>query len=142
MTDLGRYRCGDEVPVAVQVTTAAGAPAWPSAHPHLTAYDPAGDVAAVRRLPADRRGGATGRFGLAQFLGAAFAAAGRYAAVTSWPRPSGGVAVRVQAFEVVPGGHPDGPPISMAAVRLPDANRLIWQTAGGNLVTGLNPRVT
>ncbi len=156
---LGRYRQGDELSLVIQCVDINGSGAWPikvtdifsstgiSNPPTVTFRGPGGTNVLSRVLPADLQGVRKGVFRLSQYLGTEFATTGSYAVFVRYTRAtinSGFFAtapiVLVGHFWLMAGGSPDGAVIAMRAVRRPNANWLIYQTDGGRLVRGRNPR--
>lgn len=139
---LGRYQQGQEIPLAVQCVDADGTPADPLTLPvaklHLDGNPPA--LVEVVQLAADLRGVDVGVFRLPHFLGGLYGTAGRYLVTVSYVDAGGVGRVRTDSFTLLPGGSPDGAVISMKYVERPDSRYLIWQTDGGRMVRGRNPR--
>ena len=137
---LGRYQQGVEIPLVVTCDDGGEEPAWPDLAPVVTFHKPDGSVALSRVMAADLQGVAVGTFRLPQFLGSEFSATGPYRVVVRYTDASGRARVLPGHFRVLAGGDADGAVVSMRAVRRPDANYLIFQTDGGRLVRGRNPR--
>lgn len=139
---LGRYQQGEELPLAVRTTDAAGAPADPQAEPVATIYRDGAALTRVKQvaLAAHDRGAVAGAFRLPLFLGAEFSTAGRYLAVIRWATAGGAARCRTDCFHVLPGGDADGAVVALTFVARPDANHLVMQTDSGRLVRGRNPR--
>lgn len=136
---LGRYPQGVELPLVVQCVD-AGAAAWPDAAPVVTFTDPTGAVVLNRVMGADLQGVRLGTFRLPQFLGTPFATTGPYRVTARYTDASGNARVLCGSFRLLPGGDRDGAVVSMRAVRRPNANYLVYQTDGGRLARGRNPR--
>jgi hypothetical protein len=139
---LGRYQQGEELPLRVQCVDAAGAPADPAAVPAATVYRDGATPTLLETvaLAAQLRGVEVGVFGRPHFLGPLYATAGPHKVLYRW-QDAGGVAHCLPAyFTLLPGGDADGAVIALAYAERPDARYLIYQTDGGRLVRGRNPR--
>jgi hypothetical protein len=145
----GRYYQGDEIPLGVLTTDAAGVPVFPDACPQLEIYGPAGKVAggwtpgglggSGSPVPVQDRFGTTGLFGINLLLGSLFSP-GLYQATYRWTSGAHrGLAL--DTFEVLPGSSARGTPISMYFHDQPQANYLVRQLDSGRLVANRNPRV-
>ena len=137
---LGRYQQGQEILLVVACDDGGGEPAWPDVAPTVTFHKPDGSVVFSRVMAADLQGVAEGVFRLPQFLNSEFSATGPYRVVVRYTDESGRARVLPGHFRLLAGGDADGAVVSMRAVRRPDANYLIFQTDGGRLVRGRNPR--
>lgn len=137
---LGRYPQGVEIPLVVACDDGGLAPAWPDAAPVVTFYKPDGTAALSRVMAADQQGVMEGVFRLPQFLGTPFTPAGPWRVVARYADASGRARVLAGTFVLLAGGDRDGAVISMRAVRRPNANYLVYQTDGGHLARGRNPR--
>jgi hypothetical protein len=139
---LGRYQQGQEIPLTLQCVDANDAPADPLTVPVAKLYlDGATPtlVEAVKLAP-DLRGVEVGLFRVPHFLGGLYGATGRYLVTVSYVDANGVGRVSTRSFHLLPGGSPDGSVISMKYVQRPDSRFLIWQTDGGRMVRGRNPR--
>lgn len=137
---LGRYRQGEELLLVVPCDDGGAAPAWPDVAPTVTFHKPDGTVALHRVMAADLQGVTDGVFRLPQFLNSQFSTTGAYRAVVRYEDASDRARVLVGHFRVLGGGDTDGAVVSMRPVRRPDANYLVYQTDGGILARGRNPR--
>ena len=131
------------MPISVNRPAQTVSRGWPLTKPSAQAFlsRPAGSRSYSALLPAVSFACAAGNRSRARWRTDGAAGTPPAAGDAAGPTPAGGVAVQVGTFAVLPGGHPDGSPLSMTALQTPDSNRLLWQTAGGQIVTGLNPRV-
>lgn len=137
---LGRYPQGVEIPLVVACDDGGLAPAWPDAAPVVTFYRPDGAAVLSRVMAADQQGVVEGVFRLPQFLGTPFAVTGPYRVVARYADASGRARALAGSFRLLAGGDRDGAVVSLRAVRRPNANYLVYQTDGGRLVRGRNPR--
>jgi hypothetical protein len=135
---LGRYQIGTELPLCLQCTLAR-APDVPSTHPTYEARAADGTVAASGRVAADPLPGVAGLFRGPLFLDDAFAV-GRYTVAYRWKDSAAADRVELQTVDVIPGGDSDGAIIALHSVERPDRTSLVYQTDGGVLARGLNPR--
>ena len=138
MTHLGRYPLGVEVPLAVRCTLDRAGDR-PSSHPTADVRTAAGAAVASVRLPADEQGVLTGVFRGPLFLDQRFDV-GRYFAVVRWLDSNGDTRQAVLAWDVIPSGSVNGAIIALASVERPNATYLLYQTDGGQLARGINPR--
>jgi hypothetical protein len=147
---LGRYRQGQEVPVLVRTVNGV-VPAWPTVEafslddadlengPVLTLSTPAGVAVLSAKMAAVPAEG-VGTFRLSPFLGFGFEAAGRYGAVVRYVASGGAHRLLAGSFEVVAGGDRKGAVVAACAVRRPGVNYVAYQSDGGYLARGKNPR--
>ena len=137
---LGRYQQGEELPLVVQCDTAGAAASWPLVAPVVSVFNPAGTLVLTRVLAADLQGVTVGLFRLPQFLGADFSTAGTYRLAVRYKDAGSNPRTLCGTFRLMAGGHADGAVVSLRPVRRPNANYLVYQTDGGRLARGRNPR--
>jgi hypothetical protein len=136
---LGRYPQGEELPLVVQCDDGSG-PAWPAVAPVASFRGPAGTNVLSRVMAADQQGVGDGLFRLPQFLGPEFSSTGEYAVLVRYKDSAGNPRLLAGHFQLTQGGSTDGAVIAVRSVRRPNANWLVYQTDGGRLVRGRNPR--
>lgn len=139
---LGRYQQGQEVPLLLRCVNADLEPETPQAAPTVKVYRDAAPPVLVETLRMARveQGEQEGAFRLPRFLGPAYATAGRYLVTFHWLTQDAVAMTRCCSFTLLPGGDADGAVISMYHIERPNARYLIWQTDGGRLARGKNPR--
>lgn len=137
---LGRYQQGQEILLVVACNNGGLVPATPNATPVVTFHKPDGSVALHRVMAADLQGVAVGIFRLPQFLDSLFSTTGAYRVVVRYEDSASRARVLCGHFRVLAGGDTDGAVVSMRPVRRPNANYLVYQTDGGHLARGRNPR--
>lgn len=133
------YQLGEEVPLTVLCTDAAGSPVDPDACPRATVYPESGTPAADFALPILDAQATTGLFSGRLYLGDDFSE-GRYTAVFRWLAGSHHGS-SVASFEVLPGGSPTGQVIALYHYERPHAGFLVQQRSSGRIYKGKNPRV-
>lgn len=136
---IGSYRAGQTVPIGVRTMAYQSRPSMPDRAPTATIFDDAGDPVGTFKIPILSGGGVTGVFSLPLYLGNAFTE-GRYRVVYQWS-VGGYTGMRLDTFDVGPGGDPGGSVISLFAYDRPEARYVVAQLAGGLLVQGRNPRI-
>lgn len=140
----GRYRQGQEIPLAVLVRDGSGLPAPPDAVPGLDVYGSGGKVLSGKPVPVQDRFGvspAGAFFMLNVFLGAAFPA-GSYTAVYGWTTGNGVFAGgSMDYFDVSAGGDPAGNVLSAYWYERPQAEYVLYQLDSGRLRKGRNPGI-
>ncbi len=133
---LGAYRQGQTVALGVRTTGSQGRTAMPDAAPVADVYNDAGQRVASLALPLidDDQGGV---FALPLFLGTGFAV-GRYRVAYRY-RAGTFTGLKLDSFDVSPGGDPSGPVIGLFAYDRPEARYVVAQTADGTLIQGATP---
>jgi len=139
MKYLGRYRLGERVPLALQCVTLAGVPTWPDAAPYADVWNAAGTKIKTVRMVVVDRFRVTGLFTRRLFLGAEFAVGSCRVVYRYTTNSAVDVGQDHDYFELIGGGHADGPVISMHAFDRPGALYVVHGTAAGRLLRGRNP---
>lgn len=139
---LGRFQQGEELPLTLQCIDSTFVPADPLYEPVATIYRDGAPPTLIetRYLAADLRGVQDGLFRLPLFLGQVYSTAGRYLVIFRWQDAGFNAHSMVASFTLLPGGSPDGAVIALKYVERPDSRYLLFQTDGGRLVRGRNPR--
>ena len=140
---FGRQQRGTELVIVLQSFNATESTADPDYIPTVTIYKDGSSRTLIQtvKIAADQRGVVGGFFRLPIFLGELYTSTGRYLVAMRWC--TGGIAHCVTGdFYMLPGGSADGTIISMSPIERPDARYVIWQTDGGLIVRGRNPRVS
>jgi hypothetical protein len=139
MSDLGRYRLGEYVPLSVTtLATSAGSATAPTSAPTVTVHRTLSTIVNAKRLPPTRPA-ATGQFSADLFLGSDYAV-GTHSANYAWTAGAYNGTAQ-DTFEVVQGGSVQGPVIAASWMPLPHANYVLYKTDDGTLRKGRNPTV-
>jgi hypothetical protein len=138
----GRFQQGEELPLTIQTVDGDGLPADPTTLPVAKVYLDGATPTLLEsfELAADLRGVDVAMFRLPLFLGLLYDTAGRHLVTISYIDSEGEAKVEVSSFTLLPGGSPDGAVVAMKYVERPDSRYLLWQTDGGRMVRGRNPR--
>lgn len=136
--DMGRYILGDTIGLSCWCRDSSATPTEPDQAPVAVITSESAHVTTLR-LPIHDRYGVTGYFHLPLVLDNRFAA-GQY--VVTYQYVVGGTAGGdVSTFEIVGGGHTDGPGIGLFYYRRPTSDYCLIQTDGGRIIRRRNPRL-
>lgn len=138
MEHLGRYTLGDTLAIPVWCRDSSGTPAEPTNAPVATVSSDTALVASYR-LPICDRYASTGFFSLPVQLGSAYTT-GSYRVVVQYTISSTAYAYAA-SFEVVAGGHADGPALACYYFARPTSDFIIMQCDSGRVVRRRNPRL-
>lgn len=135
----GRKRQGEDLGIGILCTNGSGVPTAPDSVPVATAYSATDRVLGGQRLPIVEPSAAPAYFAGSLFLDEDFPA-GSYTVVYRWVI-SGTQYSSTDHFEVIAGGHEQGPAISVTRYDRPHATHLVNKRRGGSLYRGRNPRL-
>ena len=139
---LGRQQQGTELLLVLQCVDSADKSEDPADVPVCSIYRDGASPTLIETvdLAADLRGVLSGLFRRPLFLGDSYGTAGRHLLVYRWVDGAGRARQRVGSFYLLPGGSPDGAVIAVTYLSRPDARYLLYQTDGGQIIRGRNPR--
>jgi hypothetical protein len=135
---LGRYQLGQVVPLMIRTTGYQGRIVTPFDYPIATIFDSSANVVATVKLPAMDRGNSV--FALPLFLSLKFSV-GRFRVITTYASNGAYTGAFLDYFEIIPGGDPNGPLISLFAYDRPEASYVLAQMGSGKLAQGANPQI-
>lgn len=133
---LGDFRRGDFLPLLLQ-TSPSGALGWPDAAPIVSVFDSTGLILR-EKMAADAQGLPPGHFRLGIFMDASFPPSGWIWGHCQWD--DGTIHATSFTARILPGGSTNGSVIAMKYVKRPADNAIIYQTDGGFVLRGTNPR--
>lgn len=135
---LGRYQLGQVLTLMTWTTGYQGRIVTPLDYPTATIFDDNGDVVGVFSLPALDKGNSV--FALPIFLNLKFSV-GRFRVITSYSASGAYTGALLDYFEVIPGGDPNGPLISLCSYDRPEAGYVLAQMGSGKLAQGATPQI-
>lgn len=133
---LGRYRLGEVVPIVITAQTAGEVPTEPDACPTVIVYDSGGSVETKRMAIIDRYE-VTAVFFAPVYIGAEYST-GYHTAEAWWTITN--PFSKVFTFQVIAGGHRDGPILAMGEMSFPAASYILGHTSLGRIRRFRNPR--
>lgn len=138
MEHIGRFAQGDTLALSVWCLDSAGTPAEPTNAPVATICSDTAQVASIR-LPICDRYATTGYFSYPLQLDSRFPA-GSYRVVYQYTISSTAYGSS-ESFDVVAGGHADGPALACYYFARPTSDFIIMQCDSGRVIRRRNPRL-
>lgn len=135
---MGRKSLGQEAAFSVSTVDVDGVVTWPSDAPTVDVWAGATLILHGLKMPKVDQS-VVGLFRLNLFLDGRFAV-GVYEVVKRWAVGTY-IGVQIDRFEIIAGGDTNGAVISMFYHEMPQANFVVYQTDGGRLKRGKNPKV-
>lgn len=136
--NLGRYQLGTRVPIRLQCLDSNGSPVMPDQVPVLKVWANGGTLIVNKLMPVEDKEDQVGLFLYELFLDKNFAT-GNYHGDTFYV--SGALAIMTPFwFDVIPGGDAGGQVVSTFFYHRPQADFIVYQTEGGQIRFGSNPR--
>jgi len=134
----GRYTLGDFVPLSLASRNSSDTPTLPGSAPVADVWSDSAKVLS-QKLPIHDRYGTTAFFHHLLQLDSRFSA-GRYRVLYRY-KVGSDTKLATDTFEIVAGGHHDGPGIAMHYYHDPGNEVVLLQGEGGRLLKLRNPRL-